>query len=531
MMKQKKRVWMSFNLWEANVFEQYLEEMAAQGWFLESVGGSVMKFHRAEPAKRRYAALLVPGSSSLTGADSWKAEQFRKQCQEAGWNFECSGTFWQIFYTTDDAVERTGDMTEEKQFLIQKSLSWTWSVKLCYPVLIVLEAWAVYRYLQNPGKLFSDSMLLLLNLLMVGIFVSWIVSYVRIFWWVYKTTSAFKKGEPLPKMDLRRKVNFKKRIILFDGILILGGLAFSSSMSAFVGFMISSVLIVAISFFMRNWIRNNGSGDNRDDWIGYLVGVAVVCMITIPLCNAATSHFLGEEEPDADKKQTIFASCQNDEFKINGSGTPVGVTIYKSPIPLIIRKTSECYPKDMSDLWDQTEQKLPAEMESLSNGMEVAWYRYMFRKDETNPDPESNASVNKEEPALDEVILKDKSHLIILDFGGGTDLAGLKEAVAAFEEDDKPYMGAPKIVLDGHNYFATELCIVNEVPERYLYAGELTDQEKKYAFIDGSKYYTPNSDGVPEDFYIYQECGTPVSEHEVDNTKRQWAYVKWRLED
>ena len=54
----------------------------------------------------------------------------------------------------------------------------------------------------------------------------------------------------------------------------------------------------------------------------------------------------------------------------------------------------------MSDLWDQTEQKLPAEMESLSNGMEVAWYRYMFRKDETNPDPESNASVNKEEPAL-----------------------------------------------------------------------------------------------------------------------------------
>lgn len=82
MMKHKKRVWWSFNLWEADAFEQYLEEMAAQGWFLESVGGSVMKFHRAEPEKRQYAALLVPESSSLTGADSWKAEQFRKQCQE-----------------------------------------------------------------------------------------------------------------------------------------------------------------------------------------------------------------------------------------------------------------------------------------------------------------------------------------------------------------------------------------------------------------------------------------------------------------
>ena len=64
-MKQKKRIWWTFNLWEADAFQQYLEEMALQGWL---------------PEKRRYAALLVPGSSSLTGADSWKAEQFRKEC-------------------------------------------------------------------------------------------------------------------------------------------------------------------------------------------------------------------------------------------------------------------------------------------------------------------------------------------------------------------------------------------------------------------------------------------------------------------
>ena len=79
-MEQKKRIWWTFQLWEADAFRQYLEEMALQGWFLENVGSSVMKFYRAQPEKRRYAALLVPGSSSLTGADSWKAEQFRKEC-------------------------------------------------------------------------------------------------------------------------------------------------------------------------------------------------------------------------------------------------------------------------------------------------------------------------------------------------------------------------------------------------------------------------------------------------------------------
>ena len=92
-MKEKKRVWFTFNLCEADAFEQYLEKMALQGWFLESVGGAVMRFYRAQPEKRRYAALLVPESSSLIGADDWKAEQLREQCEEAGWIFQCNSIY------------------------------------------------------------------------------------------------------------------------------------------------------------------------------------------------------------------------------------------------------------------------------------------------------------------------------------------------------------------------------------------------------------------------------------------------------
>ena len=138
-MKEKKRVWFTFNLCEADAFEQYLEKMALQGWFLESVGGAVMRFYRAQPEKRRYAALLVPESSSLIGADDWKAEQLREQCEEAGWIFQCNSIYWQIFYTTDDAAKRRGDMEKERQFQIQKALSWNWSVKFFYPILVVLE--------------------------------------------------------------------------------------------------------------------------------------------------------------------------------------------------------------------------------------------------------------------------------------------------------------------------------------------------------------------------------------------------------
>lgn len=433
-MKQKKRIWWTFNLWEADAFQQYLEEMALQGWFLESVGGSVMKFYRAQPEKRRYAALLVPGSSSLTGADSWKAEQFCKECQEAGWNFQCSGTYWQIFYTIDENVKRTGAMTEERQFLVQKAISWNWSVKISYPILVVLSLWSLYSNLQNPGKMFADPVALMLNPLLLGICISWTVTYVRLFQWNRGNTMALKEGRPFPKMDLQRNVRFKKRVILLDGILILAvlTLAFSSSMRALAGTMLSSILIVVISLFVRNWLRNNGSGNNRDDWMTYAVGVGVLCMIVIPFCNAAATHFLGEEEPDTGRKQTIFASYQTNDVQVSSSGKSVVVTIYTSPIPWIIDKTSKCYPKDMTKWWDQMELELPAEMGELPDGIEVSWCRYMVRKDGAEPVSEEDFYEN--EPTLDEVILKDRNRLVVLDYGGGTDLTDMKEAVDAFEQ-------------------------------------------------------------------------------------------------
>lgn len=91
------------------------------------------------------------------------------------------------------------------------------------------------------------------------------------------------------------------------------------------------------------------------------------------------------------------------------------------------------------------------------------------------------------------------------------------------------YASAPKIVIDGKEYFAYTMSIVNELPEGYECAGELTEEQLKYAHIDGTKYYINKQEENLNDFYVYQECGTPIDEKTVDSTKRQWAYVKWSL--
>lgn len=89
-------------------------------------------------------------------------------------------------------------------------------------------------------------------------------------------------------------------------------------------------------------------------------------------------------------------------------------------------------------------------------------------------------------------------------------------------DSEIPYLGAPKIVLNRYDYFARGLDTVNELPKGYIYAGALTDEEKEYAYINGSKYYIQEDAETINDFYVYQECGILP-----DNLKRQWAYVKW----
>lgn len=109
-------------------------------------------------------------------------------------------------------------------------------------------------------------------------------------------------------------------------------------------------------------------------------------------------------------------------------------------------------------------------------------------------------------------------------------LAGCGTKTSNSIGSERPYAGAPKIVLNGYNYFAQDLVIVNELPEGYSFAGELTEEEKEYAYINGSNYYIQEDTETMNDFYVYQECGTPISDTEVDSTQRQWAYVKWSKE-
>ncbi len=84
----------------------------------------------------------------------------------------------------------------------------------------------------------------------------------------------------------------------------------------------------------------------------------------------------------------------------------------------------------------------------------------------------------------------------------------------------------PMITLYDRDYVAPYMP-VNELPDGYEYIGELTEEQANNTGLAGCKMYAIIERDSLSDFYVYQECGTPIDESTIDTTKLQWAYMQW----
>ena len=85
----------------------------------------------------------------------------------------------------------------------------------------------------------------------------------------------------------------------------------------------------------------------------------------------------------------------------------------------------------------------------------------------------------------------------------------------------------PPILIMREQHFIAYDMPISELPDDLECMGEITEEEANGTGLQGCKYYANKYLSSFVEFYVYQECGTPVDENAVDSTKRQWAYVKW----
>ena len=93
-------------------------------------------------------------------------------------------------------------------------------------------------------------------------------------------------------------------------------------------------------------------------------------------------------------------------------------------------------------------------------------------------------------------------------------------------EPGTPNAERPTLIMNGDAYVDPYMPI-SSLPYGYQSAGKLTSEQAGNTGLEGIEYFVHPSE--TEDFYTYQECGTPIDLNTVDSEKRQWAYMRWIL--
>ncbi|MBE6113311.1 MAG: DUF2812 domain-containing protein [Peptococcaceae bacterium] len=92
------------SIYENEIMESWLEELAMQGLVLENISFGIAKFRKEMPQRIRYCMSIIP-------AERWDVYEwipgrssFIDLCKASGWNYICQRGQFGIFMTADESV-------------------------------------------------------------------------------------------------------------------------------------------------------------------------------------------------------------------------------------------------------------------------------------------------------------------------------------------------------------------------------------------------------------------------------------------
>lgn len=126
-MKETKRRFETFSIYDRTGIAEHFEKMAAKGWMIERMGNFGWVYRRSEPRALRFAVTYYPKTSEFDPEPTKGQLELQEFCAHTGWTFVCSSGQLQVFYNeqadptpieTDPVVEvETIHATMKKSYL------------------------------------------------------------------------------------------------------------------------------------------------------------------------------------------------------------------------------------------------------------------------------------------------------------------------------------------------------------------------------------------------------------------------------
>ncbi|MBQ7875218.1 MAG: hypothetical protein IJ306_08705 [Oscillospiraceae bacterium] len=91
-------------------------------------------------------------------------------------------------------------------------------------------------------------------------------------------------------------------------------------------------------------------------------------------------------------------------------------------------------------------------------------------------------------------------------------------------QSEQPNWDVRPMMYYNNSYWKNPYMPISELPAGYEYAGTVDTEMAYNTGLEGIEYYI---NPATNDFYTYQETGTPIGGNTVDTTKRAMHYVQW----
>lgn len=228
-MKEKKKSFRLFSMYDADGIERYLQEEASKGWMLEKVTELFWVFKKQEPKKVVFSVVYLDKASEFDAEPSEEQQIFQDFCEHTGWKFVAGLAQMQIYCNagTDPVPIETDDEIQLDRMYksMKRSFFPTWLIMLVVGIeyLMICGCCIFINPLENLANPFILTSALI-AFVIFGIAVTQLIGK-RV--WYKSRLRKFSKGEKITKKRGALRMEIVEAVCLlvlaFTMVLSLGG--------------------------------------------------------------------------------------------------------------------------------------------------------------------------------------------------------------------------------------------------------------------------------------------------------------------
>ena len=117
-MKDSKRDFIPFSLYDRTGIAAHMEQRAAQGWLLDRVSPWGWHYRRIQPKRLHFAVTYYPKNSQYAPTPSEEQLTFQDFCAHTGWELAAALENWYAAYLTEwRAVSKESTLRRTQQLI------------------------------------------------------------------------------------------------------------------------------------------------------------------------------------------------------------------------------------------------------------------------------------------------------------------------------------------------------------------------------------------------------------------------------